>query len=245
VESHFSQRKREVEHPAALRISHQLLPLRRSTASGTYNQPIVNDTDPLSNATQGPGPEPARTLEVRFFLSERELKEAFATLHPLITDRRFKTVARVLNGLAAVFYLSLPHLVGQSWKRFLQTQPVEAVLLVAAALVSGWSATGSIGSKTIDRFLNRVDLERHVVLADRGVTIARGDRTREYEWRRFMFFRETADLFILQTTGTSFWTIPKRVFDRQGEQDFRAFLGRKLHERQSFLFRSRSAPTTS
>ena len=212
---------------------------------GTYNQSNVSDTVPPSNGNIGLSLDPPRSLYVRFFLSEGELKEAFAALHPLMSNRRFKAVGRVINGLAAVFYLRLPHLIGQSWAQFFQAQPVEAVFLAALALVCGWSATGTIGRKAIDRFLNRPDLERHIILADRGVTITRGDRTWDYDWRRFAFFRETADLFILQTNRTSFWTIPKRVFDSQGEQDFRAFLGRKVRKRQSFLFRSASAPTAS
>lgn len=212
-------------------------------SQGAYNQSIVSDTLPPSNATEGFSLEPPRSVDVRFLLSERELKEAFAALHPLITNRRFKTVGRVINGLGVVFYLKLPHLIGQSWEQFLQTQPVEAVFLAALALVSGWSATGNIGSKAIDRFLNRLDLERYIVLDDRRVKITRGDRNWDYAWRRFAFFHETSESFVLQTTGISFWAIPKRVFDTQGEREFRAFLVTKLPPRRKFFFHPRSAPS--
>jgi YcxB-like protein len=188
--------------------------------------------------------EPPKSLDVRFLLSEHELKEAFAALHPLITNRRFKAVGRVINGLAAVFYLGLPHLVGQSWRQFLQTQPVEAVFLAVLALVTGWTATGSIGNKAIDRFLNRLDLERSMVLDDRGVRISRGGRNWNYAWRRLTFFHETPELFILQTAGISFWIIPKRVFDAQGEREFRDFLIAKLPRRGKFFFQPRPAPSS-
>ena len=189
--------------------------------------------------------EPPKSLGVRFFLSERELKEAFAALHPLITNGRFRAVGRVVNGLAAVFYLSLPHLVGQSWRQFLQTQPVEGVFLAVLALVTGWSATGSIGNKAIDQFLYRLDLERSMVLDDRGVRISRGSRNWDYEWRRLTFFHETPELFILQTAGISFWIIPKRVFNTQGERDFRAFLMARLPHRRKFFFQPRPAASSS
>lgn len=238
MESHASQRARSIGHRGR-----QLLPLRRNTLLGTYNQPIVNDTVPLSNAAASLSLEPPRSLDVRFLLSEGELREAFAALHPLMTNRRFKAVGRVINGIATVFYLRLPYLIGQSWGQFLQTQPVEAVFLAALALVSGWSATGSIGNKAIDRFLNRLDLERYLVLDARGVKITRGDRNWDYAWRRFAFFHETSESFILQTTGISFWTIPKRAFDTRGEQDFRALLVARLPRRRRFSLYRRSAPS--
>jgi hypothetical protein len=86
--------------------------------------------------------------------------------------------------------------------------------------------------KSLDHHLNRLDLERHIILTDEGVAVTLGERHWNYQWKDFVFFRETETVFVLRTAGTKFWTIPTRAFSSADVPRFRELLREKLPRRQ-------------
>jgi len=175
--------------------------------------------------------EPTVSLDLRFYLTESELREAACLLHPVIANRFVKPLVRVFNGCAAIIILMVPSRFGWTWQDLLRHSPHHAVLLGVVALGCAWTATG-VGMKSLDHHLNRLDLERHIVLSDQGVTVTLGERRSYSPWNDFVFFRETPTIFVLQTTGTRFWTIPRRVLSPADVGRFRELLCKKLPRRQ-------------
>jgi hypothetical protein len=184
--------------------------------------------------TLGQHPEPssglcAETLfDVRFLLTEPELQEAAAKRNPLAHNPFVKVLAQVISGLGAVFLPLVPHMLGQTWLELLKSQPVGTVFVITVTVVNLWVATGAIGSAALNRRVNRLDLERHIMFTDLAVQITHGGKTREMAWKRFSSFAETPDLFILETVGIQFWAIPKRALPPGCAQKFRLFLTSKV-----------------
>jgi hypothetical protein len=183
--------------------------------------------------------KPTISFDLRFFLTESELREAALLLHPLIANRFVKPLVRVFNGCAAIIIFMVPGRFGWTWHDLLRYSPHHAVFLGIIALGCAWTATG-VGMKSPDRHLNRLDLERHIVLSDQGVTVTLGERTWNSPWKDFVFFRNTPTIFLLRTTGTKFWTIPRRALSPADVARFRELLREKLPRRQPWSWSSDS-----
>jgi len=171
--------------------------------------------------------EPSRgeIIECRFLLTQEELNEVSRYLHPWLGSKYGKLVARVMGGAEALFILMVPGLIGSSWAREFRTEPTVAAGLIGFGLFSLWGATGCLGL----RALNRLDLERRITFSNVEAEVMRGPKTSRYNWRRFVSYLESPDLFVLCATPTvPLLTIPKRALS-PGEQDrLRSLLDRKL-----------------
>lgn len=173
------------------------------------------------------GPNSSSVLDVRFLLRESEWRAACRMLRPFVANPNIKPFLRILNGFGALLFLAFPHLFHGSWASLFPGEPIPALFLLAMGLLCLWSATG-IGMKSLDHRLNRLDLERHIVVSNNGVFVDFNGRTRKYEWKDFACFRESPELFVLRTTGTKFWTIPIRVISPKSLPDLRQLLNEKL-----------------
>jgi hypothetical protein len=196
--------------------------------------------DPVDKSAHDPA---AICFDLRFFLSQAEWKEAAQVLHPIVGNPRVKPFVRVFNGLVAIgMFLLPPKLFHQSWLELFKTTPPFAIFLALMALFCAWSATG-IGVKSLDQHLNRLDLERHMVVTQEGLTVAMGERRYKHQWKDFVFYRETPSFLILRGTGVQFWTIPLRAIPPTDLPAFRDLIGHKLPRRQRWSWSPDSSKT--
>jgi hypothetical protein len=188
--------------------------------------------------------EQTASFDLRFFLTEPEWREAIRLLHPIVGRQYVKRLLRVVNGCGAIIIIMVPHQFGWSWSLLFQVRPVQAVFLAALVFVCVWSATG-VGMKGLDHRLNRLDLARHIVVSDQGVNVDWNAQTWNYQWKDFVYFRETEDLVVLRTAGTKFWTIPIRVLQPGDAARFRELLRRNLPRRQRWSWSADSSAAAS
>jgi len=173
-------------------------------------------------------------FDLRFILTEAEWREGTDLLHPIFgTAYNPKPPLRIFFAVCGVLNLIGPVLSGWSWGEFLRDQPQRAALVLLVALACALAAAG-IGMKALDRRLNRIDLERHIVVTNQGVTITWNNRVFNHEWKDFVYFRETANVVVLRNPGVRFWTIPLRAVPAAGESRFREHLHSKLPRRQPY-----------
>ena len=85
----------------------------------------------------------------------------------------------------------------------------------------------------LNRKMNSLDNERRICVSHRGVDITHGSLQlrQQKQWSDFTFFQETPTIFLLQTNGTSFWTIPKRAIPAGRTDQLRTLLSAKLGRR--------------
>ncbi|HYM79418.1 MAG TPA: YcxB family protein [Candidatus Dormibacteraeota bacterium] len=178
-----------------------------------------------------PTDRPTVSVDLRFFLAEPEWREATVVLHPIIANRFVKLSVRVFNGIMAGLILMLPGRFGWTWQDLFRYDTFRALFMAAVVLGCAWTATG-IGMNFLNHRLNRLDLERHIILTDQGVTVTLGERIWNSPWKDFVFFRDTPNIFILRTTGTKFWTIPRRAIPPADVPRFCDLLREKLPRRQ-------------
>lgn len=156
-------------------------------------------------STQTPG------FDVRFFLTEPELKEAVTRRKSFWRSTEGKILTKVITGFGAIYFPLFPYLHGMTWPEFLAVSPIKATYLAAAAVLDIWVATGSLGIQHLNRIANRLELERRVILSDDGVVVLHGTKRRQFRWNQLRGFQETENLFLLLTGEHTFWTIPKRT----------------------------------
>jgi hypothetical protein len=182
-------------------------------------------------------------FDLRFILTEAEWREGTDLLHPLFgTAYNPKPLFRLFFALCAVLNFVIPILHGWSWDEFLRDQPQRAALVLLGVIACALAATG-IGMKALDRRLNRIDLERHIVVTEDGVTITWNQRTWNHEWKDFVYFRETENLVVLRNPGVRFWTIPLRAVPAGSQTRFRELLHSKLARRQPYSWSPDSSHT--
>lgn len=121
-----------------------------------------------------------------------------------------------------------PSWLGDSWPHFFKTDPVSAVVLCCMGVLWLDVALGMPGVELLNRRLNRFDLQREITIAPSGVTIARGRKIWNKRWTDFACYYETAALYVLQTRGMEFWTIPKRAFEPGIQEIFHEVLESNL-----------------
>jgi YcxB-like protein len=173
-------------------------------------------------------------FDLRFILTEAEWREGTDLLHPIFgTAYNPKIPLRLFFGLCGVLNLMIPVLNGWSWDELIREQPQRAALTALVAIACALAAMG-IGTKALDRRLNRIDLERHIVVTDRGVTISWNNRVFNHEWKDFVYFRETPNVVILRNPGVRFWTIPLRALPSGSKSRFLDLLHRKMPRRQPY-----------
>lgn len=170
-------------------------------------------------------------FELRFFLTEAEWREAGTLLHPAIGNGFDKPWIRLFTGFCAIFNLVFPILNGWSWSDLIRDRPQSAVAIVLAALFCGFLSTG-FGMRFLNQRLNRLDLERYVVVSERGVRIEWNGRVFHYGWNDFSYFRTNSTLLVLRNSVFRFWTIPLRALPPGSELLFVEFVARNLARRQ-------------
>ncbi len=175
--------------------------------------------------------KPAPLFDLRFFLTESEWREASNLLHPIFGSAYSKPWFRLFYVLCAVMCLISPRLNGTSWSELIQYAPGRAVFAALGALAC---TSGALWMKSLDYRLNRLDLDRHIVLSEGGVTITWNGRTWNHEWKDFAYFRESSDIVILRNPGVRFWAIPLRAVPAGQQSQFRELLHRKLTRRQPY-----------
>jgi len=192
----------------------------------------VSSPSPTLDASHRDSLSSGESFELRFFLTEAELQQGHALLHPITgTSRSLR--ARLICAACAVICLGGPILYGWSWPEFIQDAPVGALNVGLAALFCSWCASG-IGFGSLNNRLNRLDLERHVVLSDRGVTIDWNEKTFNYQWKDFVFFRENESIVVLRNPGVRCWTIPLRTVPAGRRALFLDLLHRNLARHQPY-----------
>jgi len=87
--------------------------------------------------------------------------------------------------------------------------------------------------ESLNRRFNRFDLEREITIAPDGVRIARGEKVWKKKWSEFACYYETAVLYVLQTRGFEFWTIPKRAFESGIDRSFHQILDSNLRRKNT------------
>jgi hypothetical protein len=193
-------------------------------------QPSTSLDDPVEIADEAASVR----FDLRFYLTESEWEEATNLLHPIIGNTYSRPWVRLLSGVGAAWIIMMPTLLGgQSWHEMLLYQPMRAAFLGLMALACALGTT-RFAMKFLDHRLNRLDLDRHVMVSERGVMIAWNGRVFNYEWKDFVYFRESASVVILRNPGARFWTIPVRALPPGSETRFREFLRSKLSRRQPY-----------
>ena len=176
----------------------------------------------------------AQTASVRFFLTQPEYSDAVVARGSLYrTSRLYRMAGRVVCGFGAYFFIVAPSWLGGSWSHLLKTAPLSAVSLSCFAALDLYVALGMPWIEPLNRRLNRFDLEREITIAPDGVRIVRGERVWKKKWSEFACYYETAMLYILQTRGLTFWTIPKRAFETGIERTFHEILGSNLRRKNA------------
>lgn len=176
---------------------------------------------------------PALHFELRFFLTEAEWREGASLLHPTAGNGFDKPWVRLFVGFCAVFNLILPVLNGWSWSDFIRNRPQAALAIGLGSLFCGFLSTG-FGLRFLNHRLNRLDLERHILVTDKGVRIQWNGRVFHYGWNDFSYFRTNSTLLVLRNSAFRFWTIPLRALPPGTEPRFLEFVSRNLPRRQPY-----------
>jgi hypothetical protein len=176
--------------------------------------------------------KPAQSFDLRFFLTEAELQQGMALLHPIVGNSR-SIRSRLICAVCSVICLMGPVLHGWSWGELIHYAPRTAAIVGLAALFCAWCASG-IGVNSLNLRMNRVDLDRHIVVSEQGVKIEWNQQTFNYQWKDFVYFRETDALIILRNPGIRFWTIPLRAVPPASQARFLELIHNKLPCRQPY-----------
>jgi len=193
----------------------------------------LESTDQKSSLAQGQG----LFFDLHFMLTRAEWKEAGILQHPIM-GASAKLWIRLFCGLCAAINLTTPWMIGISWSALIRYAPAKAAILAVPALSC---ACWAIWMNALDHRLNRLDLERHIVLDEERVTITWNQRTFNYQWKDFIYFRESSNLVVLRNPGARFRTIPLRVVPSGSQSQFHELLRRRLARRQPYSW----SPDTS
>jgi hypothetical protein len=174
---------------------------------------------------------PTNTATVRFILTEEEFGEAINVKKSILTSRFYRIAGRIVSGLGAVLLLGIVWWQGVTSSHLFATEPATAVGLLLIVAFQLCVAMGLHEMKIWNRLINRFDQQREITIDDDGVKIARGTRARAKKWKDFAGFYESPSVFVLQTHGTQFWTIPKRAFEPGVEPIFYRLMTSKLRRK--------------
>ena len=177
------------------------------------------------------GLDPREVVDVRFFLKPEELDEAAAIRKVASNQASNKTIMRIICGLGALYIAYLPHLKGGSWSTWMQDRPIAAIFWGALLVLDVFVALGQPGIMKLNRLANRLDLERRICVSHRGIDVTHGRTRQQKSWKDFSFFQETPTLFLLQTKGAAFWTLPKRAIPAGRGDQLQTLLRAKLQRR--------------
>jgi hypothetical protein len=125
----------------------------------------------------------------------------------------------------------MPFLTGTNWAALWRHQPGPAIFWGGLLILNVYVLLGQPGMKKLNRLANRLDVERRICVSHRGIDITHGRQQQRKSWNDFSFYQETPTIFLLQTTGPSFWTLPKRAIPAGPEDQLQTLLKAKLQRR--------------
>jgi hypothetical protein len=176
-------------------------------------------------------PEP-QTASIRFLLTESELSEAKLARRAWINNRYYRIAGRIVCVFGAYFFVAAPSWFGEPWSVLVRKDPLIALETLVFAALDAYVAIGMPGIAALDKLFNRLDLQREVTITPELVKVRRGPKTREREWHEFRCYYETSALYILQTRGVLFVSVPKRAFEQDVKPVFRQILESKLRRKE-------------
>jgi hypothetical protein len=186
---------------------------------------------PTANPNDLNGLDPREVVDVRFFLKPEELDEAASIRNVTSNRKSHKDLMRTICGLGGVYAAFMPYMKGASWSIWWHHRPDALIFWGALLLLSIYNVLGQPGIMRLNRMANRLDVERRICISHRGIDITHGRLRQQKQWTEFSFFQETPTIFLLQTNGTSFWTLPKRAIPTGREDQVLALLNAKLRRR--------------
>jgi len=173
----------------------------------------------------------AEPFTFQFFLTVDELNEAAGLRKTFLNSRDGKILGRIVCGLGVPYFLLKPYFMGTNWTDLLHADPVRAFFLLSVAALDLWVVTGQIGVRWLNARMNKLDLVRQIVLSDAAVHVTHGAQQFHRKWNEFRWVQETPNLFVLQTLGRQFWTLPKRVIPNSRRAELELFLKSKLPQK--------------
>jgi hypothetical protein len=186
--------------------------------------PLIGECIPGVN----PG-QPIPPVMVRFFLTESELMDGMIARKSLYRTKRWYRIAgRLVCAYGVYFLLTVPSKSGTSWTALARTNPLGALFFALMVIVDAYVAIGMPGMEALNQRVAHLDWERQVSLSMDKVVIRHGAKYYEKKWSDFRCYYESANVYVLQTFATQFWTVPKRAFEPGAEQPFRQLLAINL-----------------
>jgi YcxB-like protein len=137
----------------------------------------------------------------------------------------------VICALGAVYAAFVPYVRGANWATWWQYHLVSAIFWTGLLILDVYVLLGQPGMKTLNRFFNRLDVERRICVSHRGVDITHGQLRQQKNWKEFSFYQETPTIFLLQTNSALFWTLPKRAIPAGRGDQLETLLRAKLQRR--------------
>jgi len=193
---------------------------------------VVSSPVTSSDTTTPTQPVPVTEIfNFNFNLAPEEFDEAVEYRGSLFSGTKGKKIQRMGGGIAAICMLLFPNIINTSWTELIKNDPVSVFMVLTMLILSIWTATGSKGIEKLNRKVNRLDVERYIRCTADGVNAVHGATKENFYWSQCLSFQETPNLFILNTTATQFWTIPKRLLSPEQLPMFRALLMRKLKKK--------------
>lgn len=182
-------------------------------------------------ARDGNGLDPREVVDLRFFLKPEELDEATAIRKVSSNEPAKKALMRTICGVGAVYAALVPYIKGASWSQWWEHRPEAAFFWGGLLILDLYVVLGQPGLKKLNYVANRLNVERRICVSHRGIDITHGKLRQQKSWSDFSFYQETPTIFLLHTTGASFWTLPKRAIPAGRAEQLIALLRAKLRQR--------------
>lgn len=186
---------------------------------------------PTQNANDLNGLDPREVVDVRFFLKPEELDEAASLRKVKSNQKSHKALMRAICGLGGVYAACVPYVKGASWSIWWHHRPDAFIFWGALLILDIYIVLGQPGIMKLNRMANRLDVERRICISHHGIDITHGQLRQQKQWKDFSFFQETPTIYLLQTNGASFWTLPKRAIPAGRGDQLLALLNAKLRRR--------------
>jgi hypothetical protein len=183
---------------------------------------------PTQNPNDLNGLDAREVVDIRFFLKPEELDEA-ASIRKVTSNRKsHKALMRTICGLGGIYAAFMPYMKGATWSTWWHQRPDAFIFWGALLILDTYIVLGQPGIMKLNRMANRLDVERRICISHRGIDITHGRLRQQKQWSDFSFFQETPTIYLLQTNGGSFWTLPKRAIPAGRGDQLQTLLNAKL-----------------
>ena len=186
---------------------------------------------PARIANDSNGLDPREVVDMRFFLTPQELDEATAVRAVTSNQPKNKAIMRAICGIGAVYAVLVPYMKGANWPFWWEHHRGSSIFWIYLLVMDIYVVCGQPGMKQLGRVLNRLNVERCIRVSHRGIEITHGRMHQQKSWSDFSFYQETPTIYLLQTHGALFWTLPKRAIPAGRGDQLEALLKAKLRQR--------------